>query len=185
MTHDRDRSIAALLRQREAPASPLTDQCVDAESIAAWMEGRQSAESLAVVEAHVAGCARCQAVLASMARTVPDSESLPWWRSVTAKWLVPVAAIATALLVWVAVVRGPLQSTTPQLSSVDASRAASPPATSPAAPTNAPLSAPVQSRPAPADALESKSAMQRGQKSDADARSRRNLRRWIVCRIAD
>src|SRR5262245_43272587 len=103
MTTDRDRTIESLLRRREIDASQPTDQCVDAESLAAWMEGGLSGDARATVEKHAVGCARCQALLASMARTAPDVEVRPWWRSVTAKWLVPVAAIVTALVVWLSV----------------------------------------------------------------------------------
>src|SRR5262245_44268578 len=120
MTTDRDRAIESMLRRREIEASEPTDQCVDAESLAAWMEGGLSGDARATVEKHAAGCARCQALLASMARTAPDIEVRPWWRSVTAKWLVPVAAIATALVVWISVGREPapptLQQPAPQAS---------------------------------------------------------------------
>lgn len=44
-------------------------------------------------------------MLASMARIAPPVASRPWWRSVTIKWVVPVAATATALALWVSVDR--------------------------------------------------------------------------------
>ncbi len=137
MTIDRDRTIESLLRRREIDASQPTDQCVDAESLAAWMEGGLSDDARAAVEKHAAGCARCQALLASMARTAPDVEVRPWWRSVTAKWLVPVAAIATALVVWISVGREPLPSMTQPAPTVEVARQANPPetpATAPAVP---------------------------------------------------
>ena len=84
-----------------------TEQCVDAEALAAWVDGSLSGQALADAEQHAAGCARCQALLASMAKTMPEVDTRPWWRSVTAKWLVPVAALATALVVWVSVERRP------------------------------------------------------------------------------
>ena len=104
----RDRSIESLLRRREGEAPRLTDQCVDAESLAAWMEGALPSEARATVEKHAAGCVRCQALLAAMARTELDVEGRPWWRSLTARWLVPAAALATALVVWISVGREPL-----------------------------------------------------------------------------
>jgi hypothetical protein len=109
MTDDRDRSIEALLRQTRQDDDELTttEQCVDAEALAAWVDGSLSGQALADAEQHAAGCARCQALLASMAKTMPEVETRPWWRSVTAKWLVPVAALATALVVWVSVERRP------------------------------------------------------------------------------
>ena len=80
---ERDRSIEALLRrQREDVAdSPATEQCVDAETLAAWIDGGLAGEALASAERHAAGCARCQAMLASMARIAPAiTSSRPWWR---------------------------------------------------------------------------------------------------------
>ena len=126
MATDRDRSIESLLRRRGIEAPQSMDQCVDAESLAAWMEGGLTAKARAAVEKHAAGCVRCQALLASMARTEIDAEPKPWWRSLTAKWLVPVAAVATALVVWISVgqERAPLPA--PQPSSAAASRSASP-----------------------------------------------------------
>src|SRR4051812_46019862 len=100
---DRDRAIETLLRSRHADESGAA--CVDAESLAAWIDGGLSADARARVEHHAAGCARCQALLASMARTAPALDDRPWWRSSIAKWAVPIAAMATALVVWVAVDR--------------------------------------------------------------------------------
>jgi hypothetical protein len=104
---ERDRSIEALLRrQREdAAPSPATELCVDAETLAAWIDGSLVGEDLAAAERHSAGCARCQAMLASMAHIAPPVASRPWWRSVTIRWVAPVAATATALALWVSVDR--------------------------------------------------------------------------------
>jgi Photosynthesis system II assembly factor YCF48 len=116
MTDERDRSIEVLLRQRRQDDADVrtSEQCVDAEVLAAWMDGSLSGSALADAEKHAAGCARCQALLASMAKTTPQTHGLPWWRTVTARWLVPVAAIATALVVWVAVERGSREAAAPQ-----------------------------------------------------------------------
>jgi hypothetical protein len=120
--NERDRSIDRLLRRRlepdaglpatglpapglPAPGLPATDACVDAETLAAWMDGSLSREALDRAEHHAAGCARCQAMLASMARTAPDTAGHPWWRSLTARWVVPIAAAATAVALWVSVDR--------------------------------------------------------------------------------
>ncbi len=100
---DRDRVIETLLRSRHAEEHGAA--CMDAESLAAWIDGGLSTDARARVEHHAADCARCQALLASMARTAPALEDRPWWRSPMAKWAVPVAAVATALVVWVAVDR--------------------------------------------------------------------------------
>src|SRR5437762_9972087 len=111
---DRDRSIEALLRQRQREADPQsTEQCVDAEVLATWMDGGLSGDALAAAEKHAAGCARCQALLAAMARPKPVVVDRPWWRALTAKWLVPIAAVATALVVWVSVSNNSRESKSP------------------------------------------------------------------------
>jgi Photosynthesis system II assembly factor YCF48 len=120
MTDERDRSIDLLLRQRRQDDADVrtSEPCVDAEVLAAWMDGSLSGSALADAEQHAAGCARCQALLASMAKTAPHTHALPWWRTVTARWLVPVAAIATALVVWVAVEQGSREAAAPQAQSL-------------------------------------------------------------------
>ena len=52
-------------------------------------------------------------MLASMVRIAPPVASRPWWRSVTIRWVVPVAAAATALALWVSVDRQPNPAATP------------------------------------------------------------------------
>ena len=85
--------------------SDATPECVDPETLAAWMDGSLSGDSLAGAEQHASSCARCQAMLASMARTAPSVDSRPWWQTLTARWLVPFAAAATALGLWIGVDR--------------------------------------------------------------------------------
>src|SRR6476660_7980445 len=102
----RDRSIDRLLRRLEPGVDlPATDGCVDAETLAAWMDGSLSGDALGRAEHHAAGCARCQAMLASMARTAPETAARPWWRLHKVKWMVPIAAAATAVVLWVSVDR--------------------------------------------------------------------------------
>jgi len=104
MSTDRDRSIETLLRQRHKDDElPSVAQCIDPEVLAAWVDGALSDQALAEAEKHAAGCGRCQALLASMAKATPAAEPRSWWRAVSAKWLVPAAAVVTALLVWVSV----------------------------------------------------------------------------------
>ena len=165
MSTDRDRSIETLLRSSRAHDSGAqrTDQCVDAESLAAWMDGGLSADGRAAIDKHAVGCARCQALLASMARTALDIEPTPWWRTVTAKWLVPVAAVATALIVWVFVGREPAPSIAPEPTLVEASRS---PPTRPAA------AAPGAPPPARPDASADKQSAPLAQTADAETRSK-------------
>jgi hypothetical protein len=126
-TDQRDRSIDRLLRRRLEPGAdlPATDACVDAETLAAWMDGSLSGEALDRAEHHAAGCARCQAMVASMARTAPDTAVRPWWRTLTVKWIVPIAAAATAVVLWVSVDRQQ-KATVGPVTTVQTSRAGEP-----------------------------------------------------------
>ena len=104
---ERDRSIDRLLRRQLSPRPDVgaTDACLDAEIVAAWMEDSLSRDERAGAEQHAACCARCQALLASVARTAPEAPPRAWWRSLTAPWLIPAAAATIALLLWVSVDR--------------------------------------------------------------------------------
>ncbi len=101
-----ERSVHRLLRQAlREEAAPHAANCLDAETVAAWMDGALAADVLAAAESHAAGCARCQAVLSAMARTAPPVAARSWWpSSLTLRWLVPAAAAATAAALWIAVV---------------------------------------------------------------------------------
>ncbi|MCA1650248.1 MAG: zf-HC2 domain-containing protein [Acidobacteria bacterium] len=81
--------------------------CLDAETLAAWVDGALPGVERAKAEAHAADCARCQALLAAMIRTEPEARALePWWRKTAAvRWLAPLTAAAAAALLWVAIDR--------------------------------------------------------------------------------
>ena len=81
--------------------------CLDAETLAAWVDGGLPAVERAAAEAHAADCARCQALLAAMIRTEPENAAVEsWWRKVPSlRWLAPLTAAAAAALLWVAVDR--------------------------------------------------------------------------------
>ena len=106
---ERDRSIERLLRESLAtsPTTPETGSCLDAEMLAAWVDGGLVGGQLVAAQEHVAGCSACQATLAALVRTTPtELVAEPWWRrALSARWLVPVAATATALAIWVVVPR--------------------------------------------------------------------------------
>lgn len=103
---DRDATIDRLLAGR-APRSPgdtidTTDACLDADTLAAWADDALEAGALAAAEAHAADCARCQAMLAAMAKTTPlapAQAAAPWWKPAL-RWMVPLTAAAAAVLVW-------------------------------------------------------------------------------------
>ena len=105
----RDESIEHLLKESmQGPwQTPTSGSCPDAEILAAWTDGGLEGRELATTREHVAGCVSCQATLAVLARTAPpEATPLPWWQRVpSARWLVPVAATATAIAIWVAVPR--------------------------------------------------------------------------------
>ena len=138
MSTDRDRSLEMLLCQRPQDEAASVAQCVDAEVLAAWMDGALSDQTLAQVEKHAGGCTRCQALLASMAKATPAVEPRPWWRAVSAKWLVPIAAVATALLVWVSVGSRRERLTTPPAQSAATTVPTAPEPTTPPEPASPP-----------------------------------------------
>ena len=79
--------------------------CLDAETLAAWMDGGLTGAALEDVRVHVADCERCQALVGAMGRTraaipvtEPERASRRWLT-----WAVPLAAGAMALAVWVAI----------------------------------------------------------------------------------
>src|SRR3954470_19222333 len=81
-------------------------ECPDGETLAAWADGGLSPGALASVESHLAACARCQAVLATLAPSTADasSPSVAWWRrGFGLGWLVPVAGAVAAIAIWIAV----------------------------------------------------------------------------------
>jgi hypothetical protein len=95
----------ALLRRVLGARPPVAESpdCLDAESLAAWMDGGLDDETRAAVVAHSAGCERCQAMLGVMAHATPEVPvPQPWWRRQWT-WLVPLTAGAAAVTVWMVV----------------------------------------------------------------------------------
>jgi hypothetical protein len=95
-----------LLRQTlKAPQEAIADSCLDAETLAAWMDGGLSGAALAVAQSHVADCARCQTLVGALARTAamvpaPEPARRRWL-----VWLVPLTAASAAVAVWFVVPR--------------------------------------------------------------------------------
>lgn len=102
---DRDRLLeGALTRELRATAAPATDACLDAETMAAWTDGGLDSQAIAMAEAHASTCERCQALLATIVRTVPvaavaEPRTARLWRW----WLAPLAASAAAVTLWMVV----------------------------------------------------------------------------------
>lgn len=107
MNPDRDRILEQALTHELGRKTPPGDVCLDAETLAAWTDGGLDPAAVAAIEAHASSCARCQELIAVMARTLPapSSAAIPagssrssWW-----KWLVPVSAAAAAAVIWMVV----------------------------------------------------------------------------------
>lgn len=115
----RDEAIEALLRQslRTGTHDAASGPCVEADLLAAWADRSLSVADAAAVEHHVAGCARCQAVAAGLARaSAPVHEPAPsFWTRWHLSWITPVAA-AAAIALWVAL---PARRAEPVLEGVD------------------------------------------------------------------
>jgi len=107
--NERERTVERLLRESLATSQqmPGTGPCLDAETLGAWLEGGLTGSQLAAAQEHMAGCGSCQASMAALVRATPMApEPEPWWRrALGARWLVPVAATATAIAIWVFVPR--------------------------------------------------------------------------------
>ena len=108
-SRERDQSVDRLLRQSfKTPQEAIGDSCLDAETLAAWIDGGLSGSALAVAQSHVADCARCQALVGTLARTaavvpVPEPSRRRWLI-----WLVPLTAVSAAVALWFVVPRGNL-----------------------------------------------------------------------------
>jgi hypothetical protein len=132
---DRDRSIEKLLRETRAAAPVSPVDCPDAETLAAMADDTLPARMLREIEAHVAGCHRCQDLTAAMVRAdmaAATAAAAAGERRRWLNWLVPAAAAATAVALWV-LVPGQ-QGPTPTAPTADTQVAATPPALPPLTP---------------------------------------------------
>jgi hypothetical protein len=106
-SRERDRSIERLLRQslKTPQNGGVTDSCLDAETLAALLDGGLSGAALEMAESHLVNCARCQSLVGALARidsAVPPAEPRHAARGWLA-WVVPLTSAAAAVAVWVAV----------------------------------------------------------------------------------
>lgn len=104
--HDRDRLLEDALTHelRAAGTPPAAGACLDAETVAAWVDGGLTPDAIVMAEAHASNCARCQAVLGTLVRTTPaaavaEPRAARLWRW----WFAPLAATAAAVTVWMVV----------------------------------------------------------------------------------
>ena len=162
----RDQSLEHLLRQSRAadPTSGGRSPCLDAETLAAWADGGLPPHPLAVAEAHAVECARCQAAVAVlMKQPVPvrDAVQRRRWKW-GAGWLVPLAAGAAAVGVWLAVPQrtAPADEAHPGTLAMLETKTAAVPAPEPSAPADRGLPAqpPAVAGGAPAASAEQRSS---------------------------
>lgn len=101
---DRDKSLDAMLRRAvHTPDAAASSDCIDAETMAAWSERALPAGTLSRIETHLSQCSRCQSLLATLARSTPPRSASPSiWRRWHLRWIVPAAATASALALWIA-----------------------------------------------------------------------------------
>lgn len=99
-----DRLLAGAMPRGSAEASAA---CLDTDTLAAWADDALTATERAAAETHAADCARCQAMLSAMVKSapapdaaVPAMSSSFRWRLPSIRWLIPTAAVAAAVLVW-------------------------------------------------------------------------------------
>jgi hypothetical protein len=100
---ERDRSVERLLQATRGSTPPLAPSpaCVDAGLIATWAEGALGPDETARVEAHLAECVRCQAVVAAFAHAEPAApQTVRVWKRWAA--LLPIAAATATAVIWVA-----------------------------------------------------------------------------------
>ena len=135
MKSDRDQSIERLLRAlpRSGGGTSHDENCPDAETLAALADNTLISAVRREIETHVADCDRCQMLTAALVRSegltgLPASEAGPVhsWKRRAVNWLVPAAAAATAVALWV-IVPGQRAAVVPDGPELDRQIAIAPP----------------------------------------------------------
>jgi hypothetical protein len=122
---------------------------LDAETVAAWMDGGLDATSFAAAEAHASNCERCQALLATVAKTIPpDGPVVSGFSRIWRWWMAPLAATAAAVTLWMVVPQDPMRPESLQSKAESAQPPQAPAAVieAPPATTSAPAAAPADTR---------------------------------------
>ncbi|HKN13553.1 MAG TPA: zf-HC2 domain-containing protein [Candidatus Binatus sp.] len=149
---------AILRRAMRAAPDAATPACADAESLAAYSDRSLATAERERLEAHFADCARCQMLLAAIARADESARGaratsrVPWYR----RWRIAVPALAAvaAVVVFIAM-RRPVneepqsdqlvameKQEAPRMEAAEQAAAPESPMVAPAAPAVAPASAP-------------------------------------------
>jgi hypothetical protein len=139
--NDRDGAIDDMLRatlRADAARATVSDECIDAETIAAWSDGALPAAGATRIETHLSQCSHCQALLAALVRSAPPTTapSRSIWQRWQLRWVVPIAAAASALALWIAI-PSDRREPAPQITVLDDSRQQPAPSSS-APPSNEP-----------------------------------------------
>ena len=147
-----DQSIERLLRSAR-PSSPAPGgigPCLDAETLAAWVDGGLTSKALRQAELHVSSCARCQAAVAATMTSAPlvSSEAETSARTWSFRWFMPLAAGVAAAGLWFMVPsRSQFVAPAPESSQVALDRPAA------QAPIEQPAQAPPRDQRAPESSL--------------------------------
>jgi hypothetical protein len=101
-SQERHDAIERLLRQSPGPETrpAPSESCLEAETLAAWVDGGLRGAELAAVESHAATCARCQATAATLVRHSPAAPEAERRSRAWLGWLVPLTAGAAAVALW-------------------------------------------------------------------------------------
>jgi putative zinc finger protein len=137
---------ARLLRDtlRAGAANHASAECLDADTLGAWADEALSARERDAIETHAAGCARCQALLAAMAKSAPPpAPTRAWWRLPALGWIVPLTAAASAVL-WFGTMNMRLAQVAPPRSAAPAAAASQ---LGPAGQPSATIDQPAESKP--------------------------------------
>lgn len=104
----RDRAIEAWLSHRAQPVR-VTAECLDAETLAAYVDGGLGGPMREAAETHLASCAYCQTVMATVVASAEEVTQAPvvvaegaWWK-LNLRWLMPLAGAAAAVGLWMVV----------------------------------------------------------------------------------
>ena len=113
---DMDRLLRAVLKpeshaQPAAGLETVPGGCPEAAQMAAYVEGGLSPQEQAAIDGHIVHCGRCQETLAVLGRELAEPEEeaatigVRWFTWVTRprlRWLVPITALATVAVFFVA-----------------------------------------------------------------------------------
>lgn len=179
---EQNRWLERMLRRRSADvsAAAASGACLDAETLAAWADGALNVKELAAAEIHASSCSRCTALLVAIERTAPTVSVESHSKGRVFRWLVPLAAGAMAIAIWVAI---PEQQVTPVVREEAGSSVLTPPPlpTQPAAP--APPEAPqsmVEQKQAPSARERAGNLSDSARSTPPEARKERDVAKGIT-----